>query len=134
MSLPVFRRFASSDVPTAPNWINNIFNPLNIFCEQTVDALNKNLVIGENVQGQKFSYTFTTDPYYSTGTFTAIKLQYTGGGNPSCLLIGQVVGVLASTPFVSWSLNLNTNPYTVLISNISGLQNSTKYTINFVIL
>lgn len=132
--LPVFRRFTSSDVPTAPNWINYIFNPLNIFCEQTVQALNKNLVIGENVQGQKYSYTFTTDPLYVAGTFQTIKLQYTGGGTPNCLMIGQVSGVLLATPYVSWNLNLNTNPYTINITSISGLTGSQKYTINFVVL
>ena len=38
--LPVFRRFSKADMPTAPNWIINLINPLNKFCEGTVNLLN----------------------------------------------------------------------------------------------
>lgn len=134
--IPVFRRFTASDVPTAPNWISYIFNPLNVFCEQVVQALTKNLVIGENVQGMKYSVTFTTDANYLTGSFLPIKFQYTGGGQPNCLLIGQCVGLTTTTqiPYASWSLNQNTNPYTININYIAGLAASTKYTVTVVVL
>jgi len=61
--LPTFRRFTQSDIPSAPNWISNVFGPLNTFCEQTVQVLNRNLIIGENVQGQKFTASVTTDTW-----------------------------------------------------------------------
>jgi hypothetical protein len=136
--LPVFRRFSQADVPTAPNWITNIFGPLNTFCEQTVQTLNKNLIIGQNVQGMKYTTSFTTLSTYST-TFTPITFQYTGGGQPNCCLIGQITrsdGAVITTPAMisNWYLNINTSPYTVTINYIAGLTANTKYNITFVVL
>jgi len=138
MSLPVFRRFSQADVPTAPNWIGNVFGPLNTFCEQVVQSLNKNLTIGQNVQGMKYTTSFTTLSSYST-TFTPITFQYTGGGQPNCCLIGQITrsdGVVITAPamITNWYLNINTAPYTVTINYIAGLAASTKYNVTFVIL
>lgn len=138
--IPVFRRFTQSDVPTAPNWINYIFNPLNTFCEQVVQALTKNLVIGENVQGMKYTFSFTTTnvPLQPFGAFSPVKFQYTGGGQPTCVLLGQIVGSngvpLITTPAITWNLNINTNPYTVNITNIGGLAPDVRYTVNLVVL
>lgn len=138
--LPVFRRFTQQDVPNAPNWFSNIFTPLNTFCEQTVQTLNKNLTLGTNVQGQKFSVSFTTAHDYKTQhTFTPITLQYTGGGQPTCCMIGSIVrtdGTLITNAVSinSWFLNINKNPAIVTINYIAGLENSTRYTINVVVL
>ena len=134
--LPTFRRFTQSDVPTAPNWISNVFNPLNVFCEQTVQALNKNLTIGQNVQGQKFSTSITTD---GSGVFKPVTFQYSGGGQPDCCFIGQLsrddnVLITTASSITSWFLNINTNPYTVTISYVAGLAVSTRYNITFVVL
>lgn len=136
--LPVFRRLNQQDIPTAPNWLAYIFNNLNLFGEQVVNTLNKNLVIGENVQGQKFSVTFTTSPTYVMGDFTPLVLSYTGGGTPTCLVLGHTLKA-DNTPVgnfsvsvADWSLNINKKPATITINYISGLANSTKYTVNMV--
>ena len=131
-ALPVFKRFTIQDIPKAPEWVDNIFSPLNLFCEGTVNALNKNLVFGQNVQGQKFSTQFTTLPTYNSGNFTPITLQYTGGGVPTCLLIGNIAttnATLITSPssVTSWSVNINVNPINIQIAYISGLSNSTQY-------
>lgn len=138
MALPIFRRFSQADVPNAPNWIANVFGPLNTFCEQTVQLFNKNLVIGQNVQGMKYSTSFTTLSTYST-TFTPITFQYTGGGQPNCCIVGQITradGTLITAPvgITNWFLNINTNPFTVTINYIGGLAADTKYNITFVVL
>ena len=138
--LPTFRRFTQADVPTAPNWVNAIFNPLNVFCEQTVQAFKQGLTIGENVQGMKFTTTYTPlVTYPATADFVPITFAYTGGGRPDCCLVGQAVradGIIQAEPLqvVNWYLNLNTNPYTVVIKYISGLQYPTKYTITFLVI
>jgi hypothetical protein len=139
--IPVFRRFTQGDVPTAPNWINYIFNPLNTFCEQVVQALTKNLVIGENVQGMKYTFTFTTgvpSGGLGEGVFLPVKFQYTGGGKPSCLMLGQLTNnmgsVLLSSPIIEWNLDVNTNPYTINITNIHNLDQNIKYTATVVVL
>lgn len=137
--LPTFRRFSSADVPTAPNWISNIFGPLNLFCEQTVLTLNKNLLIGSNVQGQMHSTKFTTLSSYALGNFTPIVFQYTGGGQPSNALIGQIsrsdgVMITSAVMISDWFLNINTSPATVTIRYIAGLDASKTYNVNLLVL
>ena len=132
MELPVFRRFSIADMPSAPSWINAIIGPLNIFCEQTVQNLNKNLTIGANVQGQKFSTSFTTVATYITGDFTPITFQYNGGGQPNCLLLGSISGgSLTPISITNWTLNINTSPYEVTVNYIAGLAASTRYNVVF---
>jgi hypothetical protein len=129
--LPVFRRFSQADFPTAPDWLSGVFNPLNVFCETAVQTLNKNLTIGQNVQGQKFSTQFTTLATYATGEFTPISFAYNSNGQPNCLLIGNIYGGSILTPIsiTSWSLNINVNPAIVTVNYIAGLAPSTKYNI-----
>ena len=139
MGLPVFRRFSQADVPTAPNWINNILAPLNVFCEGTVQNLNKNLTIGDNVQGQKYSTSFTTTANYATGDFTPISFAYSSNGQPNCLMIGSLTrndGTTILTPVsvTSWSSNINVSPIQITVNYIAGLTASIRYNVNFVVL
>ena len=137
--IPTFRRFSVADYPTAPNWLGGVFGPLNLFCEQTVSGLNKNLAIGQNVQGQKFTTTFTTLSNYTTGGWNTINFAYNGSGAPDCLLIGnisRVDGTTILTPITitDWQLSTDTIPFQVMIKYIAGLSNSTKYNITFLAL
>lgn len=140
-AVPTFRRFAVSDYPTAPNWLGGLFNPLNVFCEQTVSGLNKNLSIGQNVQGQKFSTSFTTLADYATGGWTPINFAYNGTGTPDCLMIGNISKasvaagmILKPVAITDWNLSTNYIPYQATINYIAGLDPSTKYNITFIIL
>lgn len=137
--LPTFRRFTISDFPTAPEWLSTLFNPLNIYCEQSINALNQNLTIGPNVQGLKHSATFTTSATYATGTFSPITFTYNGTGQPNCLMIGNIKrsdGVLILDPIsiTDWSLNINVSPFLFSVNYIAGLAPSTKYSVTFVAL
>lgn len=137
--LPVFRRFIPSDIPNAPNWMQVILTPLNIFCEQVVATLNKNLTIGQNVQGQKYTTSFTTSAAYATGDFQQLTLNYTGGGQPNCIILGSIEkndGSLILTPVTvtDWSMNINTIPMQVQINYIAGLAINTKYNITVLVL
>lgn len=137
--LPLFRRLNKEDIPNAPNWISDIINPLNTFQEQTLALLNGQLSIGQNVQGQKFTSSFTTPSTYATGAFTPIKFLYIGGGQPSCLMIGQITrtdGTAITTPvsITGWTLNINTSPYQAYITYIAGLSASTQYSGTFILL
>jgi len=139
MSLPVFRRFSVQDIPNAPDWVTNITQPLNLFCETTVSALNKNLTVGENVQGQKYTVSFATDAGYTTGSFPTIGFQYTGGGQPNCCIVGQIVRndgqpILTAVSVSNWSLNINVAPAQVIVNYIAGLENSTKYTMTLLVI
>jgi hypothetical protein len=133
MALPVFRRFSIADYPTAPSWLAGVFNPLNIFCETTVQNLNKNLVIGQNVQGMKYSTSFTT-----AGSFTPITFAYIGGGQPDCCLIGNISkadGTIILNPvsITSWNSNINVSPTQIRVDYIAGLDASSKYNITLLV-
>jgi hypothetical protein len=137
--IPTFSRFTISDIPKAPDWIGYVFQKLNLFCEQTVATLTRNLSIGENVQGQKFTFTVSTPSDYATGGFNRVTLQYTGGGQPTCAVVGRIVDstgdvILTSPVVTNWQLNLNVNPSTVVIDYISGLAADRRYTINLLVL
>lgn len=139
MALPVFRRFTVQDIPTAPNWIQNVLNPLNVFCEGTVANLNKNLTIGENVQGQKFSTTFATPADYASGGFTPMTFLYTSNGQPNCLLIGSLTNIdgsmlLLPYSITAWSANINVSPIRISVNYIAGLTYSTKYKVTILAL
>jgi hypothetical protein len=126
MALPVFRRFSIADYPTAPSWLAGVFNPLNIFCETTVQNLNKNLVIGQNVQGMKYSTSFTT------------LATYIGGGQPDCCLIGNISkadGTIILNPvsITSWNSNINVSPTQIRVDYIAGLDASSKYNITLLV-
>jgi hypothetical protein len=135
--LPIFRRFSRQDAPMAPEWIDGVFGPLNVFCETTVQTLNKNLAVGTNVQGQKYTTSFTTD---SSGLLsTSITFKYTGGGQPDCCIVGRIVAadgspVTTSVVVSNWSLNINTAVPTVVVGYISGLVANTKYTITLLVI
>lgn len=101
--------------------------------------MNKNLTIGENVQGAFFSTTFTTDTNYNTGTFRPISFAYNGGGQPQALLlayIGRTNGAVITnaTSINGWSLNINTKPYVITCNWIAGLAPSTQYKVTFLAL
>lgn len=134
--LPIFKRFSVQDVPNSPEWIEQVFTPLNTFCETTVATLNKGLTFGENVQGQIFSTSFTTSATYTAGDFTVITFNYSGGGQPKNCVVGQIKktdGLKILTPVMisDWYLNLNKNPFVVTINYIAGLENSKTYNITF---
>ena len=133
--LPVFMRLSSRDTPTAPNWMEIVYSKLNLVLEGTITSLG-NLTIGENVQGMKYTTTFTTLSDYTSGGFIPILFNYTGVGQPSCLVIGRVVGVTPLNPISinSWALNTARLPSQVSVNYIAGLSNSTKYTITFLFL
>lgn len=135
MSLPVFRRFAIQDIPNAPDWMATVLQPLNVFCETTVSALNKNLVVGQNVQGQKYSVSFST----GAAGFPPITFQYTGGGQPDCCFLGKLTdssGTAPAGPVVvsNWELNINVNPALVTITSITGLSPNTRYNATFLVI
>jgi hypothetical protein len=139
MALPVYRRFSIQDIPNAPNWAEQVFVPLNLFCETSVAAMNKNLTIGDNVQGMKYSVSFVTPADYATGGFNTIVFNYTSNGQPNNLIIGSIArndGALMLSPISinKWTLNINTSPAKVTVDYIAGLAASTKYNVNFLVI
>ena len=137
--IPVYRRLSISDIPSAPSWVGYMFNIVNTFAEQVIQLFTKNLIIGENVQGMKYTTQFATSATYAAGDFQSIIYNYTGGGQPNCLLIGSInesTGAVILTPvsITNWSLNINVDPPQIVINYIAGLAVSKRYDIVIVAL
>ena len=137
--LPIFTRFSKADIPNAPDWISVILDPLNIFCETVVNLLNKNLKIGQNVQGMIYSTSFTTPSDVGLAHNPWIVFNYSGNGTPSCVLIGQVTlsnGDPINDPILvkQWRLNQNKSPYQIEIVDLYNLMNNATYNITFLVL
>lgn len=137
--IPVYTRLTLGDSPDAPSWVPGMYQTLNTFAEQTINAFKQNLTIGTNIQGGILQTTFTTDAAYSTGTFIPIKLNYSGGNVPNVLIVGKITestGSLILTPVTvtSWFANINTLPTQLNINYIAGLVNSKTYTVTFLAL
>jgi len=132
MAVPIFRRFNIQDVPGSPSWVEGIFQPLNTFCDSTVNIMNGNLAFGENVQGQKYTVKFITPSDYATGGFTTIQLPYSSNGRPNCLMLGSInttdgTIITNATSISSWFLNNNQTPALINILYVSGLAADTNY-------
>jgi hypothetical protein len=137
--IPTFRRFTLSDFPNAPDWASQLFNPLNIFCEQTVSTFDRNLVIGENIQGMKYSATFITPTNYTTGGFNKFIFDFKSNGIPNSILVGKIARednarILSPVTVTDWILNTNQNPFSIEIRYIAGLLPNVRYSINLVVL
>lgn len=127
------------DMPSAPNWVGSILTPLNLFCETTVATLNKNLIVGTNVQGQKYNTTVITPASYAGGSFNQIQFVYTGGGQPNCLILGNIsrvdnAAMLTPVAITDWQLNINVSPIQVSVNYIAGLDANTKYYVTFLVI
>lgn len=139
MTLPVFRRFSLEDIPDAPEWIEQVIVPLNLFCETTVSTLNKNLTVGQNVQGTIYTTSFFTPSDYNFNGMAPISFAYDGGGQPRVCLIGRLwkvngTKILSPWQLVDWSLNINTSPFRVNIAHIAGLEAQTRYNVTFLVM
>jgi len=87
----------------------------------------------------KYTTTFKTNVDYLVGVFQPITFQYTGGGQPNCCLLGNINttnGTLIIFPvsITAWQMNINSNPFTIIINYVAGLDPETEYTATFLVL
>lgn len=123
--------------PKQSDWISNLLSPLSSVLNQMLLALQGNLSIGDNLIGVVTSKTITTDASYSTGTFTPIRIYWTPGSQnlPQTVLVGKVsVPSTQSMPLAAmtaqnWVYDFSSQA--IVINYVSGLANSSTYTITF---
>ena len=124
----------------APPWVDNLTGPLNLTLGQVTQALAQNLTIGDNVIGAIASITFTTDAAYTTGTFNAVVVPWPFGKSksPQIVLVGNVTYpstqpvLLTAVTVAQWDYNFVTP--SINIRYISGLANSSTYTVSLLVL
>jgi len=138
--IPEFRRILKEDLTAAPDWIDGMITPINLFFEQVYNAMNKKLSINDNVNGMVYSGQFSTPSTYSDGAninFNKFSFNYTGSFNPRSILIGNINlnSSYATTQikpvFVDWTLSttaLSSTPI-ITINYITGLIASSSYNI-----
>lgn len=137
--LPVFKRIRREDLPNADPWVDKLLYPINQFMEAVSGALNKSLIVPDNVTGQWKESTFTTLAAYdgTAANFEAIEWTHSLSNRPKACLLTQiyVIGGAAYAPIegdvcVDW---IERNGV-ITVGLIRGLAASTKYFVRFLLL
>ncbi len=143
--LPEFRRILREDLPSAPDWVNSLITPINLFFEQVYNAMNRKLTIGDNVNGMVYQGTVSVPSNYNNGVnsnFTKLNFQYTGNTPPKSIVVGQI-SLVSSTyvPMIhpvsiDWSSSTSASSSSTLITvnYITGLTAGSQYTITLLCL
>jgi hypothetical protein len=125
MKLPNQKRILKEDIQDAPEWIDQIIDPLNSFMQTVYQALNKN-INDDNLTSQVKEITYITTAAYPTQEViefkSTLKVKATG------LQILQIIEKGTYTPaagpcYVPWVDNNGT----IQISSITGLSASKTY-------
>ena len=137
--LPIIKKILKEDLKTAPAWIDALLYPLNTFMEGTYYALDKQLTIADNVNGNFSTITFITKGTYGTASpltdgWEVQKITTSLIDKASTVLVGQVICLsdykpITSPVYVDWSW-LNGQ---VLINYMTGLTAGQKYSVTFLI-
>jgi hypothetical protein len=138
MSLLTPRRLNPADYKGAGSWASNLIQVLNLREEGLLDLINGRLSVGDNVNGQVTTVSFTTPSNYATGGFTATSFVYNGNG-ASCCLIGSITctkpgGVITSPTSLQWSFNNNVSPPSIQINYVAGLAAGQSYSMTVLVL
>lgn len=134
--LPTIKQVTREDLRDAPDWIEKLLTPLNQFMGSVYQALNGDLSIGANVRGSVRELRVTTSATYDTGDFP--EVEFASGLNvkaTSCQVAQISVftdpeAVITGGVFAHWAERSGR----IVIKYIAGLENSTKYTVRFLVL
>jgi len=128
--LPTQKRIEQSEVPrTEPRLL--VF--INAFADAVYTALSGNLTFSENFASQKKQLSFETLSDYSAGNFSQISFPKTIRTRAEGVILMQIYenGVSNYTPikngvYVDWYENAEN----IIIGFVTGLEDSTSYTMN----
>lgn len=133
--LPAIKKITRADLgKDAPDWIDNLLQPLNAFIEQIYTSFNRNITLPENVASQIINIEVNTTANYSIGEFPSINFKRTLAKKTNLLLIGKAIesqnSLFLTGVFPTWEDN-NGN---ISIKYISGLSNSKTYNFTFLLI
>src|SRR5258706_4773092 len=117
--LPIISRIVKADLPEATEpWIDRLLYAINTFFETVTTALNKKLILTENIVSQVVTFNITAGAASTTNIF---RFTATLPTRPQALLLMKVTAFDGSTignaVYVDWELTGND----VLIHAITGL-------------
>jgi hypothetical protein len=135
--LPSQKRVNKEDVKDAPQWIDAIIIPLNTFMESIYSAVNQNLTFQENIRSQIRTVSFTTSATYTSGAWTNINFSSgLRGIKTQGILVLQILNTSVDnfTPLKqAVTCDWYDNSGTITIYYVTGLANSTTYTMRVLV-
>ena len=126
------RRLNLSDFKGAPDWMPSLVSTLNLQQNDQQQLINGALTVGDNINGQVSSLTFTVPTSgYLTGSFPAVSFTYNGKTLPKNVIIGQITCTNGKTILLptslQWTYNNNVSPPTISITYVTGLTAGLTY-------
>ena len=126
--LPPINRLSKEDLGSAPDWIDRIIYPLNLFLNSVYNALNKNINFQDNIDSQieKFSIRAGAAATNNTYKFT-LRMK----ARPNILIVGNIAkrqsnyAPIGQSVFIEWT----TDGVMVFINSITGLTAGSQYDI-----
>lgn len=133
--LPTVKSIRREDIgPEAPDWVDNLLAPLTTFMETIYSAFNKQITFQENIACTIREFQFNTDSTYTSGDFTAITFPSGLKTRPIGCYVMQILNTTdASVITNAVSLYWEDLSGTIKISYISGLNDSTKYSVRVLV-
>lgn len=133
--LPTVKSIRREDIgPEAPDWVDNLLGPLTTFMEAIYSALNKQITFQENIACTIREFQFSTSSTHTTGDFEAITFPSGLKTKPIGCMILQILNTSnASVIKQAVSLHWEDLSGTITIRYISGLDDSTKYSMRVLV-
>jgi|TARA_R100000781_G_scaffold6971_1_gene6874 hypothetical protein len=133
-SLPPIKRISKEDLPDAPDWIEKVIYPVNLFFDSVYRAMNGRLTTPENIVGQVKDISFQVPSTYDgtdTDKWTVLQFQSTLGMLTKGLHLMQITEVTATGNFAPIGkgiyIDWEDENRTIKINYITGLTASKKY-------
>ncbi len=134
--LSAVSKIRREDVPESPAWFGRFLSTINSFFENVVLALNGRLTFEDNIQSQTKTLGFTTSSTYISGNdFPVLKFQTLLPVKAQALLILQIQkdDDITDSIFNGVTPHWFQTELEINISHISGLEDSTDYTVRLLL-
>jgi hypothetical protein len=133
-SLPPIKRISKEDLADAPDWVEKIIYPVNLFFDSVYRALNGRLTLPENIVGQIKEISFQVKAVYDgtdTSKWDVLSFNSSLGSLAKGLHIMQIKEVTDNGNFApigkDISIDWEDENRNIKIHYITGLTASKKY-------
>jgi len=135
MSLPVIKRLTRADIPDAPQWIESLLYPLNLFMSAVYSLLDRRLTFTENFRARVYETRIATSATYTSGDFLLFTFPHNFATRATGVLVLQVNETADSDVVLtgSHSVNWTERDGDIRVKYVSGLANSTQYNLRLLV-